>query len=91
MEKLSAGKFHGGPPIAESDASAFPLPLATKKASRSRACAEGSRDVRYWHLADIAALRLMSAIGGKADMTIAPLNDGFLGSPFRLMAFSSNL
>ena len=26
------------------------------------------RDVRYWHLADIAAQPPMSAIGGKADI-----------------------
>ena len=25
-------------------------------------------DVRYWHLAHFAACKLMSAIGGKADM-----------------------
>ena len=31
---------------------------------------EVSSNVGYWHLADIAARRLMSAFGGKADIEI---------------------
>jgi hypothetical protein len=43
MQECAAGKFHGGPPIAEKATLVpFPLPFATKKASRSRPCAEGS-------------------------------------------------
>ena len=39
-------------------------------------CTRHTPDVGYWHIADIAALQLMSAIGGKADMGLRVRNVG---------------